>query len=126
MPSNKPTQLDRVRNYIGMYGPTGFVLAAAAQHLSITQTALSARLRDLRAEGYEVNVITSTVAGVRHYTYKTSAVPVNAKRAGPSPVDVRSRELALIDKVFGIIDKLPEYASRHAMAQAVGKELAAA
>lgn len=80
--NSQPTQLQRVRNFVGVHGPVGFTLAGLADSLGISQTAASARLRDLRAEGFEVNVgTTRSLEGKQHVTYKVSQHAVNAPRS---------------------------------------------
>lgn len=92
-----PTQLSRVRDFVGVHGPVGFTLAGLALTLGISQTAASARLRDLRAEGYDVKVDTKRdLNGKQQVTYKTSQHAVNLPRStvkavAPAPKDV-SRE----------------------------------
>lgn len=81
-----PTQLERVRSFVAVHGPSGFTLAGMAFSLGIAQTAASARLRDLRREGYTVTPKTFRDAnGKQQVTYTTSQTAVNPARIAKGP-----------------------------------------
>jgi biotin operon repressor len=70
-------QIDKVRAYAA--GKIGVTLADISAATGASEAAASARLRDLRAEGFTVMVAKSEFVKGLHY-YTVSATPVGADR----------------------------------------------